>query len=96
MTGSGDKASEPASCALGYQCNGPHTPGLQGQVRNCTKAGVTDRRDLVTGLVDCSRQTSKPWGKACLSHGAQPTSLATRYLLFVIPTSVQQLVWPMM
>jgi len=65
-----------------------------GQASHCTKEGVTDRRDLITELVDWPCQTSKPWGKACLSHGAQPTSLATRFPLLVIPASVQKLVWP--
>ena len=60
VTGNGDYASEPASCASGLQCTGPHTPGLQGQVSHCTKAGVTDRRNLVTGLVDWPCQTRKP------------------------------------
>ena len=63
-------------------------PQVCGQASHCTKEGVTDRRDLITRLVDWPCQTSKPWGKACLSHGAQPTNLATRFPLFVIPSSV--------
>ena len=68
-------------------------PQVCGQASHCTKEGVTDRRDLITRLVDWPCQTSKPWGKACLSHGAHPPKIATRFPLFVIPASVRQLVW---
>jgi len=89
----GDQASEPASCTSEHQCTVPRTPGLQ--TGQSLHKGRSDRQkglgDRTSGL---ALSDSKPWGKACLSHWAQPTSLATRFPLLVIPASVQQLVWP--